>query len=122
VLDSVVFGLQLTDFSLGRQPDGSWTLCKPTFGSANSAISLGDYRNLRINEWLADAQFAASHDFIQDLLPWRLNWIGGEPHPPGVRSSADFNFHHLSSVEAPHILSRVRRLRQHLVGENRRLN
>ncbi len=55
--DSVVFGLQLTDWSLGRVPNatGAWTLTVPTPGLANQAQPLGDVTALRFNEWMANA-------------------------------------------------------------------
>jgi hypothetical protein len=65
LIDSVTFGLQLADYSIGRMPDGSWTLCLPTFGTANVTGPLGSYWDLKINEWLADAQFVANNDFVE---------------------------------------------------------
>lgn len=53
LLDSVVFGLQVPDFSIGRLNDGSWALCRPTFGAANLPAQSGDPHKLKINEWLA---------------------------------------------------------------------
>jgi hypothetical protein len=69
LLDTVTFGLQLPDLSLGRVADGAWTLCVPTFGGPNVTAALGDERRLKINEWLADAQFAATHDFLELYNP-----------------------------------------------------
>ena len=56
LLDSVVFGLQAPDFSLGRSPDasGPWALCLPTLGGGNIAASLGNPAAVRINEWMAN--------------------------------------------------------------------
>ncbi|MDB6110280.1 MAG: hypothetical protein JWR69_2030, partial [Pedosphaera sp.] len=65
LLDSVVFGVQAADLSLGRAADGTWALCKPSFGSNNVALALGDPRGLRINEWLTDELFLANNDFIE---------------------------------------------------------
>jgi hypothetical protein len=55
LLDSIVFGLQAADFSIGRVPDGSpaWVLTRPSKGTANSASPLGSATSLRINEWMA---------------------------------------------------------------------
>ncbi len=76
LLDSVVFGLQLPDCSIGRGPDGVWRLCRPTFGTGNIAIEMGDTYHLRINEWLADEMMLANNDFIElhnpDPLPVAL--------------------------------------------------
>jgi hypothetical protein len=41
-LDSVEFGLQLPDLSVGRIADGTWALTVPTFGTQNVAHPLGD--------------------------------------------------------------------------------
>ncbi len=88
LLDSVTFGPQLADFSIGRAPDGVWTLCRPTFGSANFVEACGNGRNLRLNEWLADAEFVADNDFIElynpgphpvDLGGWFLSDAAGSP-------------------------------------------
>ena len=72
LLDSVVFGIQVADFSIGRAVDGTWVLCKPTFGGGNIALPLADPHSLKINEWLADALFLASHDFIELYNPATL--------------------------------------------------
>ena len=79
LLDSVTFGLQLPDLSIGRLNGGVWGLCKPAFGTANIAQPTGDSRVLKINEWLADAQFVANNDFIElynpDTLPGPLGGL-----------------------------------------------
>ena len=79
LLDSVEFGVQLADHSVGRGGDGVWTLCRPTFGTANFVQGCGTARTLKINEWLADAQFAADNDFIElynpDPLPVALGGL-----------------------------------------------
>ena len=58
--DSVGFGLQITDLSVGRVPDGGpafslnqWTLTSPTPEAPNSAVPLGVVDNLKINEIMA---------------------------------------------------------------------
>jgi len=76
LLDSISFGPQLTDLSIGRLADGEWALTLPTFGAANRAAQLGDPRALRINEWLAIAEAPFNSDFIElyntDSLPVAL--------------------------------------------------
>jgi hypothetical protein len=69
LVDSVVFGPQLTDLSIGRLADGTWALTRPTFGSANVAERVGDVRAIKINEWLTDEFSAASDDFIELFNP-----------------------------------------------------
>jgi hypothetical protein len=70
LLDSVQFGMQLPDLSIGRIGyDGRWSLTVPTFGRANIAQPLGDPRALRINEWLADGLVLFEDDFIELYNP-----------------------------------------------------
>ena len=56
-LSAVSFGVQAADFSIGRVPDGStnWVLCIESIGFANNAVVLGNARNLKVNEWMANA-------------------------------------------------------------------
>jgi hypothetical protein len=71
LLDSVTYGPQMTDFSIGRLADGSWGLTRPTLGSANVAAPVGDVGFLRLNEWLAAS--LTRDDFVElwngDTLP-----------------------------------------------------
>ncbi len=75
-LDSVTYGIQLPDLSIGRDATGAWTLCNPTFGSPNATRILGNQSTLVINEWLADANVLYPNDFIElynpDPLPVAL--------------------------------------------------
>ncbi|HTI97275.1 MAG TPA: lamin tail domain-containing protein [Dongiaceae bacterium] len=79
LLDRVEFGLQLADDSLGRRGDDSWGLCRPTFGAANIPELTGTSATLKINEWLADAQFLGNNDFVElynpDALPVELGGL-----------------------------------------------
>jgi hypothetical protein len=90
LLDSVVFGLQLPDLSLGRQnlqnlqnsvnSVEAWSLCRPTPGLPNVAQPVGEQSRLRINEWLAAAGEIFQNDFIEifntDALPVPLGGLG----------------------------------------------
>ncbi|HCO93036.1 MAG TPA: hypothetical protein DIU00_03650, partial [Phycisphaerales bacterium] len=70
LLDSVEFGLQLPDLSIGRIGfTGRWTLTLPTFGQANITQPLGDQKTLRINELLADGLVLLEDDFIELYNP-----------------------------------------------------
>jgi len=75
LLDSVKFGLQLEDISIGRLANGSWGLTYPTLGGANAAYPVGDISLLKINEWLTDESPSgpAQDDFVElynpDALP-----------------------------------------------------
>jgi len=59
IVDSVTFGPQAPDVSIGRVADGTggWQANTPTPGTANSAKTLGAASNLRINEWMADPAY-----------------------------------------------------------------
>ncbi|HOX01489.1 MAG TPA: lamin tail domain-containing protein [Candidatus Paceibacterota bacterium] len=72
LLDSIQFGRQLADGSLGRLPDGQWGLCRPTFGAPNLAQPLGDPARLAINEWLAAPAAPYAVDFIELYNPGDL--------------------------------------------------
>jgi uncharacterized repeat protein (TIGR01451 family) len=75
LVDSIAFGLQLPDLSIGRLGNGTWGLTKPTFGfqpgasspegAANIAQPTGDPKLLRINEWLAASGEIFPYDFIE---------------------------------------------------------
>jgi len=65
VADSIAFGNQLEDASIGRVFDASWSLCTPTFGTVNQPAQTGDISGVKINEWLADAGVLESDDFIE---------------------------------------------------------
>ncbi len=70
LLDSVEFGLQIPDLSIGRTGyNGQWRLTVPTFGQANIAVPLGDPSTLKINEWLADGLLLFEDDFIELFNP-----------------------------------------------------
>lgn len=70
LLDSVEFGLQLPNLSIGRfGAAGGWLLAQPTFPGANTAQPLGNESNLRINEWLAAGQSPFADDFIELFNP-----------------------------------------------------
>ncbi len=70
LLDSVEFGRQLPDLSIGRVgPDGQWQLTIPTLGEANIGYPRGGTNTLRINEWLANGQVLFADDFIELYNP-----------------------------------------------------
>ncbi len=62
-MDALTFGLQLTDYTVGRVGD-DWRLTVPTPGATNSAAPLASPTNLAINEWLADSP-PGSEDWIE---------------------------------------------------------
>jgi hypothetical protein len=72
VLDSISFGPQIPDFSIGRRRDGTWGLCRPTFGAENIAAETGEPRQLKISEWLANERFILEDDFVELFNPTTL--------------------------------------------------
>jgi hypothetical protein len=71
LIDSLEYGLQAADLSLGRVPDGTgaWRLTAPTFGNAttvggaNVPVTLGPHSALRVNEWMANNSGGADDYF-----------------------------------------------------------
>lgn len=87
VLDSVKFGWQLSNLSIGRQATGKWELGVPTLAAANNRSPVGSTSTLRINEWLASPGGAYVEDFIEiynpDALPVNLGGLYLTDHPIG---------------------------------------
>ena len=79
LVDSVTFGRQAPDLSIGRLGHGEWGLTVPTFGSANMRQPLGDVYRLKINEWGASGISAFADDFVElynpDTLPVALGGL-----------------------------------------------
>jgi hypothetical protein len=71
-IDSVEFGFQLADLSIGRVQGENWALCHPTFGSANILEPVGSPGVLKINEWLANGVSPFLDDFIELYNPGSL--------------------------------------------------
>ena len=59
IVDTVTFGPQAPDISLGRIVNGTggWQANNPSPGTANAAQSLGSTASLRINEWMANPAY-----------------------------------------------------------------
>jgi hypothetical protein len=59
IVDSVTFGPQAPDVSIGRIANGTggWQANTPTPLTANSAKALGSVGNLRVNEWMTDPAY-----------------------------------------------------------------
>jgi hypothetical protein len=98
LLDSVSFGLQVQDLSIGLAGDGTWQLGRPTFGTTNVALALGDPFDLKINEWLADALFLANNDFVElynpDPFPTALGgcFLSNAEGAPALNRIPDLSF------------------------------
>ncbi|MBI4664218.1 MAG: lamin tail domain-containing protein [Verrucomicrobia bacterium] len=73
LLDSVEFGTQLSDLSIGRlSSGGEWMLMQATFGAANVVQPLGDAEQVRINEWLTFGLSPYPEDFVELFNPQPL--------------------------------------------------
>ena len=85
LIDSVEFGPQAPDLSIGRDATGAWALTHPTFGFPNEPSLLGDVSALRVNEWLAAGAALFPEDFVElynsDALPVALSglFLSDEP-------------------------------------------
>lgn len=71
VVDQVVFGIQITDKSCGRVPDGTgaWLLNAPTPESSNVAQTLAPFTSLKLNEWLATNSAGPDDDWLEIYNP-----------------------------------------------------
>jgi hypothetical protein len=66
IADSVAFGAQLSDISVGRrETDGVWDMCLPTIGLPNIVAAQTTTATVKINEWLANAVALFPNDFIE---------------------------------------------------------
>jgi hypothetical protein len=76
LVDSVAFGPQLPNLSVGRDSRHEWTLNTPTLGGANVVRRMGDPEMVLINEWLASPDFLFNDDHIElynaDTMPVNL--------------------------------------------------
>jgi hypothetical protein len=88
LIDSVSFGPQLLDRSIGRIDGGAWALNYPTFGAANVAAPVGEGLGLKINEWLTRAISIFPGDFVEiynpDALPVDLGDFFLTDEPAGA--------------------------------------
>ncbi|MBM3848091.1 MAG: lamin tail domain-containing protein, partial [Verrucomicrobia bacterium] len=65
LMDSVVFGSQLEDLSIGRNNSGAWVLCTPTPFGANRPAVTGSPGEVMLNEWQVNGPLLSSFDFIE---------------------------------------------------------
>ena len=100
LLDSVTFGMQAPNFSIGRfGTSGGWALTTPSFGATNTAQSLGNSRLLKINEWLAASTPPTTEDYVElynpDPLPVAFGGMHLTDEPlgaPAMHRIADLSF------------------------------
>ncbi len=86
VADSLTFGRQLADFSIGRVEGGEWELTRVSFGAANSPEAVAAASAVVINEWLG-APEVGSAEFVElfntDALPVNIGGLYLTDQPIG---------------------------------------
>lgn len=65
LLDSVSYGIQAANYSLGRINESALTLCVASFGAPNKQLPLSSAARLCINEWMCDGNFIMPESFIE---------------------------------------------------------
>jgi hypothetical protein len=66
IADSIQLGIQIPDYSVGRNSNVSlWGLHLPTPGQSNVASRLGNPNTLSINEWMTDGLVRRGEGFIE---------------------------------------------------------
>ncbi len=100
LVDTVRFGPQVADLSIGRLGQGrEFGLTQPTFGSANVAQRTGDPSKLKLNEWFTSGEVLLDEDFLElfnpDTLPVALAGMYLTDDPvvePGQHEIAPLSF------------------------------
>ena len=73
MVDSVTFGHQIPDLTIGRAGhESAWTLCQPTLGAVNVPVRLGVASSVRISEWFASGDVLYDNDWIELTNPGSL--------------------------------------------------
>ncbi len=78
LVDSIQYGIQTVDYSVGRVPDGgsAWTLTLTNPGASNTAAAVGSPAGLRINEWMSSTIWGP--DWFEIYNPGNLPVALGE--------------------------------------------
>jgi len=98
VEDSVTFGPQAPDVSIGLVADGTgeWQAGWPTPGAGNSGRSLGPATNLRINEWMADPlqgdDWFEIHNLGSSVVPLAGLYLSDTPSSPRITQIPALSF------------------------------
>ncbi|MDE0596486.1 MAG: lamin tail domain-containing protein [Roseibacillus sp.] len=92
LVDIITWGLQAPGFSIGRVgPEANWSLTIPSPNLANQRSGLAPVRDLKINEWLAEADVRYAGEFVELYNP------GDSPAALGglgISDSPDHPFQH----------------------------
>ncbi len=68
LIDTIEYGLQIRDHSIGRAADGTgpWVLNVPTLGGPNVPFTnFGTFPSIKINEWLVKQSSSGPNDFFE---------------------------------------------------------
>lgn len=89
LVDTITWGLQVPGFSIGRVgPEANWSLTIPSPNLANQRAGLAPVRDLKINEWLAEAEVRYAGAFVELFNPGDSPaalgglWISDSPDHP----------------------------------------
>ncbi|MBL9212203.1 MAG: lamin tail domain-containing protein [Opitutaceae bacterium] len=104
LLDSIVFGFQIPNYSVARTGAGAniWALTAPTPAAANgSAVGLAAPAGVKINEWAGKITFRLDHDLIELFNSGAQPVaIGGVRLTDDVNRPTRFTFPPLSFIDA----------------------
>jgi hypothetical protein len=65
LIDAIEYGLQLENFSIGRDSGANWVLTAPSFGSNNIVVPMGNSSGIKVNEWLANKGSGGPDDYFE---------------------------------------------------------
>lgn len=87
-VQSVRFGAQLPDYSIGRDDSGEWALNQPTPGWPNYTQPTADPEGLIVSEWMARPTAGSGGDYIEVFnsahLPVALGGLGLSDYPAAL--------------------------------------
>jgi hypothetical protein len=98
IVDSVTFGPQAPDVSIGRIVNGTggWQANTPTPLTANSAKTLGLVSNLRVNEWMADPAYGSDwfelYNADTNVVALAGLWLSDTPSTPMITQIPALSF------------------------------
>jgi hypothetical protein len=98
IVDSVAFGPQAPDVSIGRIANGTggWQANTPTPLTANSAKTLGSVSNLRVNEWMADPAYGDDwfelYNTDSNVVALAGLYLSGTPSTPMITQIPALSF------------------------------
>jgi autotransporter-associated beta strand protein len=105
LVDSITFGIQLPERSIGRLADGTWALTTPTFGAMNKALPTATSSKLKINEWLASESVTSANDFVEvyngDTLPVNMGGMYLTDNPEDLPEEVYLDQQNPTTIAAP---------------------